>query len=494
MPYKKKAPGTDLRRRLGIVGVRAGFDKNGGVVCKECFDKKIEIDKLRAEVKALKSKIARDAKSGHLPAGPHAPSSKIDLKPNSKEDLRKKKGGAKVGHKGHGRKSVAQKTADEVLTLTPETDSCPDCGGGLHCLGNRERSVIEAKPLKAKKILYQINRYRCVKCRKVTEKKPEVLPKCLYGNRLLSQAAVMHYFHGVSIGKLLSMFGPNVTEGGLIHAFHRLGAFCGKAIPRAIDDFRKAPVRHADETGWRNDGHSGYAWLFASEQVSLLEFANSRAASVPHRIFGSEPLVGTLVVDRYGGYNKIPVALQYCYAHLLREVEKLEDEFADSKEVVQFSGGLIPLLSQAMKLRGLNITDKKYYRQAKRIKTEMKALMSANYGQLGIRRIQQIFIEKEKRLYQWAKDRRVPADNNRAERELRPTVIARKVSFGSQSEAGAKTRGAIMTVLFTAKKRLSDGSALEDWLKDALDQLAQNPNLNIYDLLPPNRAPDPTSN
>jgi hypothetical protein len=57
------------------------------------------------------------------------------------------------------------------------------------------------------------------------------------------------------------------------------------------------------------------------------------------------------------------------------------------------------------------------------------------------------------------KDRAVPADNNRAERELRPLVIARKVSFGSQSEAGAHTREALMSVLHTLRKRTDDLTA-----------------------------------
>jgi hypothetical protein len=43
----------------------------------------------------------------------------------------------------------------------------------------------------------------------------------------------------------------------------------------------------------------------------------------------------------------------------------------------------------------------------------------------------------------------VPAHNNRAERELRPPVIARKTSLGSQSDAGAKTREIIMTLVHT---------------------------------------------
>lgn len=44
----------------------------------------------------------------------------------------------------------------------------------------------------------------------------------------------------------------------------------------------------------------------------------------------------------------------------------------------------------------------------------------------------------------------MPAENNLAERELRPLVIARKVSFGSQSDAGARTREILMTTSLAA--------------------------------------------
>ena len=46
-----------------------------------------------------------------------------------------------------------------------------------------------------------------------------------------------------------------------------------------------------------------------------------------------------------------------------------------------------------------------------------------------------VFREKAHRLYHWADDPAVPAENNLAERDLRPLVIARKISFGSQSVA-----------------------------------------------------------
>ena len=47
----------------------------------------------------------------------------------------------------------------------------------------------------------------------------------------------------------------------------------------------------------------------------------------------------------------------------------------------------------------------------------------------------------------------IPADNNAAEREIRPAVIARKNSYGNQSDQGAQTQSVFMTVCRTLKKR-----------------------------------------
>jgi hypothetical protein len=76
----------------------------------------------------------------------------------------------------------------------------------------------------------------------------------------------------------------------------------------------------------------------------------------------------------------------------------------------------------------------------------------------------------------------VPAENNLAERDLRPTVIARKVSFGSQSDAGAQTCGVQMSVMHTLKKRQVDVVA---HLKAVLDHLTLDVHQDPFPLLFP---------
>ena len=61
-------------------------------------------------------------------------------------------------------------------------------------------------------------------------------------------------------------------------------------------------------------------------------------------------------------------------------------------------------------------------------------------------------------------------------------MIARKVSFGSQSDAGAKTREVLMTLLHTLKKRCADP---QNYFKSVLDRLAADPALDLLALLFP---------
>lgn len=476
--YQKVKPEEDKRRGPKP---RKHFDLAGGVTCKSCFELSNKNIELQQEITRLKVIISSPEKTLKRDTT-HTPSSRVDFKANSKEESKAKRGGAKLGHKGYGRASADALGADDVITL-PMQESCNECRCDLKPKDIRQRTIIEAVPIIAKKVIYNCPRGSCPKCKKIFPTSPPVLKKCLYGNSLISQAAVLHYVHGITMGKVLNIFGENVTLGGLVDCFHRLGKIAESAKPFIVKEYRNSLARHADETGWRTDGHSGYAWLFCTSNLSIFEFRDTRSAKVAKEILGEEKLNGVLVVDRYGGYNKMPVQLQYCYAHLLREVEKLEKEFPGESEVSDFVSTFSVLLAQAMKLRGRAITDEEYLERASELKSEIEEILLQNWRHLGIQRIQNIFHEKNERLYHWTKSRQIAADNNRAERELRPTVIARKVSFGSQSDAGAKSRSSIMTLLHTVKKRLKEKS-LEEWLTDTLNKVAKNPDLDIATLIP----------
>lgn len=461
--------------------------------CHDCFEKQRELDRLKEENERLRSEVSKLKRDKNKlkeqgPFGSSTPSSKKPFKKNAKKESTNAKGGAKPGHPGRGRSKHTSEEVDKIIELSfPE--ACPDYGGSLISHGVRERSVLELVRPEVEKIVYRCLRGICKGCTKVHTAQPPVLPRALYGNELLTQSLVLHYCRGMSLGKLLDFLGPSVSDGGLIQAFHRVARLFEPALAQLREDYRRNQVKHADETGWRTDGCGGYAWLFCTPSICLFEFQDTRSARVVEKQLGTEGLTGVLVVDRYPGYNKAPCAIQYCYAHLLRDIKKLQDEFENQVEVQEYTTNMANLLSFAMSLRSSPISDKDYYTQAQMTKKQIEAWTAHPFKHTGIRAMQKIFTEKSHRLYHWVSDRRVPCENNFAERQIRKAVLSRKVSFGSQSENGAKTRGTIMSYLTTAAIRLDEVQFIP-WLKNCLDQLAANPKTDPYHLLPKPREPD----
>ncbi|MBI2363822.1 MAG: IS66 family transposase [Deltaproteobacteria bacterium] len=450
--------------------------------CNGCLEKQQKIDQLLEENQRLKSQLRyRQRKQTDGFFGSSTPSAKKPVKANSEAEQQAKAGGAQKGHPGHGRKGIDPAHAARTIEV-PLEQRCPQCGGPLLDKGWRQRSVLEIPPPHPEPILYRLQKGFCPSCRRAVQAQaPAVLPKALFGNQLTARVLAMHYLHGIPLGRISDQL--TLEIGSLIEMLHRMARLFKAVLPPLVQQYRHAPVRHADETGWRTDGKNGYAWLYCTPTLSLFLFRSTRSASVPKEVLGEKPLAGVLVVDRYNGYNRVPLKLQYCYAHLLREVEDLEKEFPDDKEIAAFTATLIPSLSSAMHLRSQELSDSHYYAQAKKLQQQIVSACQKPAQHLAIRRIQDIFCDHSERLYHWVYDRRVPADNNRCERELRPTVIARKVSFGSQSEEGAKTREILMSVLHTVKKRHPQA---EQHLKSVLDQLATNPKRDPFPLLFPN--------
>lgn len=452
--------------------------------CEGCFTKQRRIDQLEEEVVLLRAKLKyRQDKNKEPFFGSSTPSSKIPLKENTTQTNKENKGGAKKGHTGNGRKSIPEDEADKVIERPVEENSCPRCGGVLEYKETVFRSVVDVFLNKARNILYKCAVKRCIKCNKTVSNKPPILPRNKYGNNLIASSAIMHYHHGIALKRLEDIWGKNVIDGNLIKIFHRLAGMWEPVIPKLKEEYRKSSVKHADETGWRTDGENGYSWLFRTDKTSIFAFKESRSSRIAKDILGTKRLKGVLVVDRYAGYNKAPCKIQYCYAHLLRKLEDTGKEFSGQDEVQGFVSILAPLLAEAMHLRASPIKDKEYYKKAKRIKREIIKIIRAPAQHPAIQGYQDIFRENKHRLYHWVKNRDIPADNNKAERELRPTVIARKVSFGSQSAQGAKTRSVLMSIIHTASKRLKDKS-LEEWFAWTLERLSENPEVDPMSLLP----------
>ncbi|MCF6177606.1 MAG: transposase [Victivallaceae bacterium] len=296
----------------------------------------------------------------------------------------------------------------------------------------------------------------------------------MYSNNFIADILTEHFFYTQTAGRLCEKYG--ISSSAFHNIAHSIADLLRPVIDKIEDDFLRALVKYADETTWSTDGVKSWAYGFFSDTSFLFKFRHTRAKTVPYMLFGNDHHTGVLVRDRYAAYNFINCRQQFCYSHLIRDVEDLGKEFPDDKEICKFVDDLIPFLTEAIRLRKKNLPNQKHRSEAKRIKSNIIRIVSSEAKDPGIQHIQNIFRENKHRVYQWCLSPLIPAENNFAERAWRPTVIARKISFGSQSEKGRLTREVLMSFLVTAKKRNFDPRAK---LKEFLDVITKDKSLAI---------------
>ena len=239
-------------------------------------------------------------------------------------------------------------------------------------------------------------------------------------------------------------------------------------MPRLRRAYLEADVKHADETDWPcNGAHKQYAYGFFTEDVALYRFRKTRAGSVPAAVFGDREPRGVLVTDRYTGYDKPWRGdRQYCFAHILRKLLQLLRKEPDNPEYKAFVPQMAELLAAAMTLRSKGLPPEAFAREAESTRSKIAELAGKSARDPELQKVQNIFREHPDRVYHWARGPDIPAENNRAERGVRGLVIARKTSFGGQSEEALRVREVNQSVMETLALRYDDPAAK---LAQALD-------------------------
>ena len=395
-----------------------------------------------------------DGRIDPKPLGESTPSSRILFKEKSSEEKQKRQGGAKPGHPGHGRRSVEPDKADRVREL-PRPDECPDCGGRLLDFGTSSRTLRDCAPPRYVTIRLDSHEGWCPRCmKKVSPPGPDdVLPHSATTVRCDAQTLADHYLHHMTVGTISRRSGLNRST---IHGKeHDLAEILSPSAGRILDDWRKAPVKAADETTWPCNGAPGYVYGFFSKDCALYRFRGTRSSSVAVEVFRGS--AGTTTTDRYPGYdNTVPGKHQWCFEHIKRNFLELLKSEPDNREYNKFIPALVDLLKQAMKLRGRRLPLAKHIREGKRIKKEILRIAATRVKDGALQAKFDIFLEHPNKLWHWIKNPNIPAENNWAERCIRNTVIFRKTGFGSQGEAAMADRETLQSVMETLSLRHKD--------------------------------------
>jgi hypothetical protein len=240
-------------------------------------------------------------------------------------------------------------------------------------------------------------------------------------------------------------------------------------VAEATEFAQAQEVAYADETGWvqgNSDGNNqerrkGWLWVLVTSWVTVFQVHLSRGQAAAKEWLGS--FVGYLVTDRWSGYGGWPLSRrQLCWAHLIREFQKIAERGEGSQVLGE---GLLeqarPLVKEWHRVRDGTLTREGWATAVAKIRTEVHRWLAegAAYepaqGEKSARartaRTCRELRKVEEALWLFVRVDGIEPTNNAAERALRPAVIGRRTSLGTQSTQGSQFVARMLTVALTLR-------------------------------------------
>lgn len=352
----------------------------------------------------------------------------------------------------------ARRREEPTVVVAQALPSCPDCGGrlgGVHV--GRRRQVVDLPPPAAVVVTeYQLQKGWCSACQQWREATVDLTGQTLGQGRLgVGIAALVAHLRTslrLPIRRLQTyladLHGLHVSVGELVDLLRRVGEQGRPTLRHIRDTARSRAVVHADETGWREQGQNGYAWLLATpEGERYVEYHRSRAGAVANTLLG-EDFRGVLVSDFYGGYNDTPGGRhQRCWVHLLRDARTLRDAHADNlsfvgRETRAWTSALLRVGQRIHRFaQRARATPRQRQLATQRFLTELHDLgfQFPTTQEHPCKALAWRLRRFGEELLTCVAQSGVPPDNNFAERAIRPLVVTRKISGGTRSPTGSTT-------------------------------------------------------
>lgn len=407
------------------------------------------IDRLTARVAELEARLAKPKKTSQ---NSHTPPSQ-DRKPGVPGD----KNDGKRRKPRPSRPGSARPLADAPdETIERRASACPHCAADVS--GQRQTcrhryDHIDIPPMAPVVTRIELFGGRCAACgRRFRAEAPEDMPPGTpFGASIRSLLLYLHHSHHVSFERLARMmaelFGLKISEGAIANAFRRAEDAMTTACAAIKAKLLAARVIASDETTSRIDGATWWHWVFVSSKAVLHTIAPRRAKAVAEEVLG-EHRPAVWVSDRYAGQQDLAPAHQVCLAHVLRDVQYA----IDCGDAV-FAPRLRDLLRWAIRIGRRRhtlqpTTLRQYHARAERRLDALVALPAAHPAG---RDLQTAVKAWRTKFFVFLEDPDVPATNNACEREIRPSVVFRKVTGGFRSDWGPQIHAGYRSVTGTAR-------------------------------------------
>jgi hypothetical protein len=391
------------------------------------------------------------------------------FKPNISRDENEEgpKRGAPKGHPGRGRIRPIEIT--EVVDIYPRTCACgsSDISGYENSFDEHVVEDIEVRPTESdpplveKKVTcFRMHYGRCRSCGRVIspQRDNSIIPRSRIGPMARSVSSHLHYL-GIPYRKVRKIFKEvfhlDMSHPSLMH-FDTKQAENGALLFEGIKELvRSSSYVNIDETGWREDGRNCWLWVFVTDEAVLYVIDDSRGSKVVEGILG-ERYGGILGIDFYSAYNPIKaLGKQRCLSHLLDEIKNIEEknQFPLDNIDGRFCSELKAVLKEAIEdwngyRKGI-VSGGRLAEERERIISRMIELIQIPLESPDTQRIRERIIRHNEELFLFLDHPEIEPTNNRAERQLRPNVIMRKITFGNRSEHGAEKHQIIMSIIQT---------------------------------------------
>ncbi len=428
------------------------------------------IDHYEARLADLESRIQKlTPQNSSLPPSTQHPHAKPE---RGKRDGKRKKRGGQKGHQKHQRELIPAEQCDEVISLQP--DACRRCGTlltGIDAAPIRHQvwELPEIKPIVTE---YQQHRLTCPCCGITTcASLPAGVPNSQSGPRLVAFTGLLmgHFRQSKRRASLflqdllkmpccpsLTVKMQNQVAAAIQIPYEQLKGELGSQDQLFMDE---SPTKQANQTAW--------LWTAVAPLFAVFAIFASRKGDALPKLLG-DSFTGIINCDRAKMYWQAK-RLQWCWAHLKRDFQALIDH--PDKQVQRLGHDLMrqtKLVFQYWKhYKKGEIRWRTFRRYMSPVRNEINALLlrgefSCNKRLIGM-------CSELHKHHQWlwtfVDVEGIEPTNNTAERALRPAVIYRKLSFGTQSETGSRFLERMLTVSETC--RLQNRSVY-DYLTEAV--------------------------
>ena len=426
------------------------------------------------------------------------------------------KRGQQRGAPGHGRTQrprLDERT--EEHNPPPDACVCGRCGQPYAPNGAEESTLVEIEVKAYKRVIRRPRWRRTCECASSPMEVsappvPRLFPRTLYGTSfwarfLFEHCACFRPVHRVAAW--MSAQGLTVSPGTLADSLKRFVPLLGPLAEAILAHQNKAALRHADETSWRvqelrGEDRSSRAWLWVSVSNDAVSFHidPSRSAEAAQKLFGDALLDTVIVCDRYSAYKRLArlregkVTLAFCWSHMRRDFVECA---AGQVRLTDWCQGWIERIASIYRLNEARLAhyDPVIKRQTPAFDAAQGALKEALDGlfaeaarelvglpdQARQGRALRSLLNHREGLSVFVDRPQVPLDNNRAERLLRGPAIGRRLSFGSDSEDGARFTAIMYSVVGTLSM---NGIDILSWLDTWLAACAENDRKPPDDLSP----------